>query len=117
VTQIILSASLLFIVVYAFTQKTKSPFVSAITMLCALSGLYFVWVPDHATVIAHAMGIGRGADLIVYIWIVISLAILLNLHFKVRSSLEVVTSLARMVAIAEAERYYSATRWNGDKRP
>lgn len=115
ILQILLGASLLFIVVYAFTQKMKSPFVSRTTMFCALAGQYFIWVPNHATVIAHAMGIGRGADLIFYIWIVISSAILLNLHFKVRSNLELVTSLARKVAIGEAEQYYGFTRLNTDK--
>ena len=103
--QILLGAGLLIIVVYAFTQKAKSPFVSVVTMLGALAGLYFVWVPGHANAIANFIGIGRGADLIFYCWIVISLAILLNLHFKVRSNLELVTALARKVAIVEAEQY------------
>lgn len=105
--QLLLGTGLLLIVVYAFTQKAKSPFVSVVTMLCALSGLYFVWAPSHANVIANFIGIGRGADLIFYCWIVISLAILLNLHLKVRSILELVTALARKIAIMEAEHHDS----------
>lgn len=101
--QILLALGLLIIIVYAFTQKAKSPLVSIMTMLSALAGLYFVWAPDQANAIAHAVGIGRGADLTFYCWIVISLAILLNLHFKIRSNLELLTELARKVAIAEAE--------------
>lgn len=103
--QLLLSAGLLFVVIYAFAQKAKSPFVSVITVLCAIAGLYFVWAPSDANAIAHSIGIGRGADLVSYCWIVISLALLLNLHFKVRSNLEVVTVLVRNVAIMEAERH------------
>jgi small membrane protein len=102
--QLVLSAGLLFIIVYAITQKAKSPFVSVVATLSALTGLYFVWVPSHANAIAHAIGIGRGADLIFYCWGIISLVLLLNLHFKLRSNSEVVTELARKLAILEAEQ-------------
>lgn len=101
--QMLLAIGLLIIMVYAFTQKAKSPVVSILTMISALAGLYFVWAPNQANAIAHAVGIGRGADLTFYCWIVISLAILLNLHFKIRSNLELLTAMARKVAIAEAE--------------
>lgn len=102
--QILLSAALILVAVYAFTQKVKSPLVSVVTTLSAMAGLYFVWMPGQANVLAHAFGIGRGADLLFYCWGLISLTLLLNLHFKVRSNLEFVTVLARRVAIMEAER-------------
>lgn len=102
--QLLLCTGLLVSIVYAFTQKAKSPLVSITTVISAFAGLYFVWVPNHANAIANAIGIGRGADLIFYCWIVISLAILLNLHFKVRGNLELVTAVARRVAIMETEQ-------------
>jgi hypothetical protein len=42
----------------------------------AVGRLYFVWVPSHATRLAEFVGIGRGVDLNIYIWIVISLLLL-----------------------------------------
>jgi small membrane protein len=102
--QLFLSAGLFFIAVYAFTQKVKSPFVGIVTLLCALAAFYFVWAPNSATTIAHMIGVGRGADLIFYCWGLISFLLLLNLHFKVLRNLELVTALARKIAIAEAER-------------
>lgn len=102
--QLLLSTSLILIIVYAFTQKAKSPLIGVVTTFAALSGLYFVWAPTQANVLAHAIGIGRGADLIFYCWGIISLALLLNLHFKVRSHMELVTKLARKIAILEAEQ-------------
>lgn len=102
--QLLLSAGLIFIVLYAFKQKHKSLFVSVVTVISALCGLYFVWAPNQANAIANIIGIGRGADLILYCWVFTSLLLLLILHFKVRSNLELITSLARKLAIAEAEK-------------
>jgi hypothetical protein len=71
-------------------------------MLVAAAGLYFVWLPAHATVLAASVGIGRGVDLIIYIWVIISLMLLLNLHLKLRSQAELITILMREVAVANA---------------
>jgi hypothetical protein len=76
--------------------------IGALSMLAAFSGLYFVWVPDHASWLAALVGIGRGVDLMLYLWVVISLIVLLNLHLKLRAQMEVITVLARELAIANA---------------
>ena len=103
--QLLLSFGLFFIVLYAFKQKSKSLIVSIITAVSALSGLYFVWAPNQANTLAHVIGVGRGADLIFYCWVVISLLLLLNLHFKIRSNQEFITILARRIAILETEKH------------
>jgi hypothetical protein len=59
-------------------------------------------VPSHATQLAALVGIGRGVDLIIYTWVGISLLVLLNLHLKLRSQMELITVLARELAIANA---------------
>ena len=68
-------------------------------VLAACGGLYFVWFPAHATLLAEAVGVGRGVDLIIYVWVVISLLIVFNLHLKLRSQMELITGLAREIAI------------------
>jgi hypothetical protein len=73
------------------------------SLAASLVGLYFVWVPSHTTRVAEFIGIGRGADLIMYLWICISLIVLLNLHLKLRSQHEVITALARAIALANAD--------------
>ena len=65
--------------------------------------IYFVWMPEHSTQLAELVGIGRGVDLILYIWVCISLIVLLNLHLKLRTQTELITILARRIAIAEAQ--------------
>ena len=102
IAQFVLSVLLLGIVVYSWTEYRRAPAIGLLSMLTALTGLYFVWVPAHATWLAELVGIGRGVDLILYLWVVISLIVLLNLHLKLRNQMEVITVLARELALANA---------------
>jgi hypothetical protein len=70
--------------------------------MIAAAGLYFVWLPSHATALAAWAGIGRGVDLILYSWVAFSLVALFNLHLKIRAQMELITALARAMALANA---------------
>src|SRR5262245_59741214 len=109
IAKLILTALLFGILLYAWTEYRRAPVIGLIAMLAALTGLYFVWVPVHATWLEELVGIGRGVDLILYLWVVISLIGLLNLHLKLRVQKEMITVLARELAIANA-RAASTTR-------
>ena len=103
IAQLILSILLAAVLVYAWTEYRRSPAVAIVTVLVATAGLYFIWVPEHSTQLAELVGIGRGVDLILYIWVCISLIVLLNLHLKLRTQMELITTLARKIAIADAQ--------------
>ena len=49
-----------------------------------------------------------GVDLIIYVWVVISLLIVLNLHLKLRAQMELITALAREIAIVKAQSSHHA---------
>jgi hypothetical protein len=102
--QLLLTFLLGAILVYAFAERRRSPVVGTLALAAAGAGLYFVWVPLHATALAELAGVGRGVDLIIYIWVVISLLVLLNLHLKLRKQTEALTGVARALAIGEALR-------------
>lgn len=110
IAQLFLTALLLVILLYAATAYRLAPAIGLVASVAAVAGLYFVWFPAHATLLAEFAGIGRGADLIVYTWVVISLIMLLNLHLKLRAQMELITQLARRVAIANAVPPVSADR-------
>ena len=101
IAQFIFSILLAGIVVYAWSEYARSPVVAVLTLLVASAGLYFVWMPEHSTQLAEAVGIGRGVDLILYVWVCLSLIVLLNLHLKLRTQMESITALARKIALAE----------------
>ncbi|MEH2527620.1 MULTISPECIES: DUF2304 domain-containing protein [unclassified Bradyrhizobium] len=103
IAQLLLTAFLALVLVYAWSAHRTVPIIGLLASGAALAGLYFVWVPEHATALAAFVGIGRGSDLIVYTWVVISLLIMLNLHLKLRLQLDMITRLARAVAIDRAK--------------
>ena len=103
IAQFILTTLLGGILLYAWGQYRHAPLIGLVSMLAALTGLYFVWFPTHASRLAALVGIGRGVDLILYVWVVISLVVLLNLHLKLRAQMELITLLARRLALANAD--------------
>ncbi len=97
--QLLLSILLACVLVYAWAQYRRSPLVAAASMVAGVAGLYLVWAPEQSTAVAEFIGIGRGADLILYLWVCISLNMLLSLHLKLRVQHEMLTKLARTMAL------------------
>jgi small membrane protein len=102
IAQVVFSLLLGTVLVYAWAEYRRSPIVAGLSFVVSLLGFYFVWVPSHATRVAELFGIGRGADLVLYLWVCISLIVLLNLHLKLRTQHELLTALARSIALANA---------------
>jgi len=103
IAQAMLSILLLGVVIYAWTEYKRAPVVALLSAVVSLGGVYFIWFPETSTHWAELVGIGRGADLILYTWSCISLLVILNLHLKLRSQLEMITGLARTIAITSAQ--------------
>jgi hypothetical protein len=102
IAQLVLSVLLGAVVLHGWTQLRRAPLVAWMSLIAASGGLYLVWAPTHTTEIAGVLGIGRGADLIMYLWVCISLNLLLSLHLQLRRQQEKITRLARHVALANA---------------
>ncbi len=104
IAQALLSALLAGIMLYAWREYRRSHVIGFAAMAVSLVGLYLVWMPSHASHLAEWAGVGRGVDLVIYVWVVISLLVILNLHLKLRAQMELITRLARSVAIDNALR-------------
>jgi len=109
IAQALLSVLLGGVLVYAWAEYRRSPLVGALSIMAGLAGLYFVWMPSHSTLVAEFVGIGRGVDLILYLWVCISLTVMLNLHLKLRAQQETITKLARSIATANVVEAAQAT--------
>ena len=101
--QVILTLGFLLIAAYGWTHLRKMRFVSAGMILLGGGATYLVWDPAITTAIAHAMGIGRGADLIMYFFFVFVIFQLVVLHVRLRTQMVLLTELARRVAIDSAQ--------------
>ena len=66
-------------------------------------GLTFVLAPDLSTWVANRFGIGRGADLILYIFVVFSLFHLVTIASQLNRIERQITALARRGALADPE--------------
>ena len=104
IAQVMLSVLLLGVVIYAWTEYKRVPAVALLSGIVSVCGIYFIWFPETSTHWAEFVGIGRGADLVLYTWSCVSLLVILNLHLKLRSQLEMITGLARTIAIENAQQ-------------
>jgi hypothetical protein len=97
--QLLLSAGLLGVLAYVYVQRAAPRVVKlGITTMVGI-GVYFVWMPDHTTIVANWLGVARGTDLMIYLWIVLTLGFGLNLNFKIRSARREITLLTRAMAL------------------
>lgn len=99
-----LIALLLFCGVYGWRQRRLSPLVGFTTPLVCLVGAALVIEPDWSQWAAQLLGVGRGADLVLYLWTVVSVLLLANVHFRMRSYQEMLTVLTRELALLEARQ-------------
>jgi small membrane protein len=70
------------------------------TIVITLAGIYFVVFPNDASKIAHLVGIGRGADLIFYLFIIFSWFWFASTSAKMRKMEKRLTEIVRAMAIA-----------------
>ena len=101
--QIAALAALALLTLYAFTQRRRSGPLSYGIMAAGAAGAVLVIFPDLSTALANTVGIGRGADLIFYVFMLIVFAAIANLHLRMRSHAEMVTLLAREIALLTAK--------------
>lgn len=100
--QVFASVVLLGVVVYAWTQARMAPAVAWVAIMIGLVGEYLVLFPNDSIRIARMVGIGRGADLINYLWMLLSLVVVLNLHLKLRAANARLVALTRALALQDA---------------
>lgn len=99
IIKLLLSAALAIVAAYAITQRRATRFFHSTLVLLTLVGAYFVWFPEQTTAIANHLGVGRGTDLLLYSWIIISLFLLVSLYLQMRRQLHMITKLARRLSL------------------
>jgi hypothetical protein len=99
-----LIALLLFCALYGWRQRKLSPLIGILTPLTCAAGVILVMKPDWSSEAARLLGVGRGADLVLYIWTALSMLILANVHFRLRAYQQMITLLSRELAILGASR-------------
>lgn len=102
IIQIILILSLIILFIFYFSLWRKGILDKLIISFLIISGIIFVIKPNWLTVTANFLGIGRGADLLIYIGILSFGFIIIILFAKIRKIERTQTKIIRNNAIKNA---------------
>ena len=98
--RILLTVLLSIGLVFALREWKQSRVLFAAILCLTLGGIGLVWFDGLATRIANLMGVGRGADLVLYISSAISFVLVVSLVLRIKRLQEQLTDLARAMALA-----------------
>lgn len=96
----VLTALIAPIFIYAFRAWHVSRLVALVLVAGGVIAILFVWHPGLANALAAAMGVGRGADLVIYVYCLLSVVLILDISLKLKAMHQVITRLAREIALA-----------------
>jgi len=100
--QPILLILIVIIAIVYFSRLRRKTWDRLIVILFILTGAVLIAVPDLSTAIAQLVGVGRGADLLLYLGIVGLSFVCLLLYAKLRQMETTLTELVRLVALQNA---------------
>ena len=96
--------ALLLLIGGIYLTALSSRLVSRLALLAIVAaGVVFVINPELTTRIAHGVGVGRGTDLLLYLFCLASVTVFLKLYKKNRALEEKLTEIARHVALQSAQ--------------
>lgn len=107
--KILASFGLLVIIVTAFRYRNTArnrAWKKIAAFLFIVAALLSIFFPAASDRIAHSVGVGRGADLVLYMLLLAFMFVSVNTYLKFRDYDNKITSLARALALEEARRRY-----------
>ena len=102
IIQTILVAALAACMLYGFVKAGHSRLVRWPMVLTSALGIYFVLHPERTTEIAEWLGVGRGADLLLYLWVVVTLLLFVRTALVQVQYRRELTAIARELALRSA---------------
>jgi hypothetical protein len=114
--QILLIIGLVFFVFYVIKIR-KLVFDRIIFIVGAIGGIILVFFPQLSTTIANWMGIGRGVDLVFYIFIIVSLFYFVSVNAEIRNLRKQITEIIRTQALANPIKGKSSIPISRPKQP
>ncbi len=102
---IFLVAGLIIVAVYGVRLVLEqSKLLGGALVLMSVIGVPLVIWPDSANRIANALGVGRGADLLVYLLFFVMVLLILVIHAVLGRMRNQMTQLARQISLLGAKR-------------
>ena len=98
------------VLLLATLMRRRSPAVALAMALVAAVGTWFAWRPEDLNHLAQFVGVGRGADLALYLGLSLVFLALAALYLQLRHLQGRFTLLAREVALAQARAQMASTQ-------
>lgn len=102
--QIVLITLIMLIAVYFYVRLHNSIMDILLLLLMVSAAFIFIFFPGITTTVAHKLGVGRGADLVFYLSIVIFWFIIIKLYTRIRKLEKIVTDVVRKDTLNEAAK-------------
>ncbi len=103
IIQFVLAAILAILVLQILGQPLFSRLLKAGGLLLAVAGVLFVAFPEVTNSIAHRLGVGRGADLFLYLAITCGSVLACHLYLRIRSLEIRQVELVRQLALQQSQ--------------
>lgn len=104
IIQFVLASMLSLIALLAFMRSHKAPVIGFPVMGLACLGIIFVIFPNITQIIANHVGVSRGVDLVIYVFMAIMLVVILDIYLRIQAMLDRQTILVRHICLQESER-------------
>lgn len=103
--QILLIAAIIIITAWLFIKRgAKQLAVRRILIICfGIFGIFVIIFPELMTRVANMVGVGRGADLLLYATVIVLLGFLALQEARTKNADKKTTYLARKIAIYESQ--------------
>ena len=102
--QVLLITGIILVAVYFFVRLQNSILDIMFLLLMIATALVFVLFPGITNELAHKLGVGRGADLVFYLSIIIFWFVILKLYTRMRRLEKILTEVVRKDALAEVRK-------------
>ncbi len=112
--QVILLLMILSLAVITIARFRVRFFATLIVCMVGATGIVFVLQPELSSVVARMLGVGRGADLVMYFGLLGLAFTIVMLYSKLRSVESRMTEIIRAVSIAQVEIPKSTDQRNDD---
>ena len=99
--QVILIGGVLGIFIYYMSRFRSALLDLALLVIFSGLAIFFILLPEKTNLIAHKLGVGRGADLLFYCCILFFLFIFIKLFARIRRLEKTITDLVRKQAKEE----------------
>jgi small membrane protein len=105
IIEFILLAAFALLAVYAYHRRGKSQVAYILIVFLSGMGMLATLAPGATTLLARFVGVGRGTDLVLYLFVIFVMTLLLQYFLWIRDMEIQLTQLARRQALNEARDF------------